>query len=692
MRDNNERYNNIIKKAEERSAHKDNPKAKYWIAGGCAAAAVIVLAVAVPAAVNSSALPAQDVIVADAVTDRNENAVTDTIEIADAATAISEEDASGTGFEVFSDYNGVYEAISYITESRNVITEGDMAAGNNMDMAVAEEAAAEDTEEMLESTASEAKKEAVPIEEPVAPEAGEADIDYTETNVQVEGVDEADIIKTDGKYIYYLCEDRLYVAEAAGKNSEVLGRLKLGGSHGFEYAQEMYLIDDKLVVLGRGYNESAYSNDWMYEDMTWQVIIDISDPSSPEIVKELGQSGGYVSSRAVDGYVYTVTSRYIWNILKDDPVTYVPFYTEGDKIVTVDPGDICIAKDPDTFAYTVVSSLNVEKAEMVDSVKAVFGGAGNIYSDGNCLIATAGSYSEDTTETVKNGKECTVIKRGSNTKVAVYDIRGGKVELKQLGTVNGYLLNQFSMDVYDGYYRFVTGVDENTTYIYTEGIDTYEYDFKSSNALYILDEGLNEVGSITDISEGEQVKSVRFDGDKVYFVTFVQTDPLFCADVSDPQNPKITSELKLPGFSSYLHVMGPDRLLGFGYDADEDTGMTGFVKLSMFDSSDKNELKELATSLVSNCSYSEATYNHKSLLIDSEDMLIGFPGENEYYLYSYDDKKGFERLLRLRGGDEEYWYGSIRGLIINDFLYVVDNSGITVADLEDLKTVSRLDW
>lgn len=707
MRSNDERYRNIMKKVEAASAtKKKKSKSFYWALGGCAAAAAVVVAVAVPMSLNGGMTPgtaATADIMAEAETESAYEApamlaesaeksdAVDAMEVHDIEDAIAEgiNETADTGFDIYTDYGEIYDAIDGKLADAGYMLDDGMAVEEAAaeDVMVEEAPAAAEPAEADMAAGESSKAEA----RPTGPEGDSPE--FSETNVQVEGVDEADIVKTDGRYIYYLCEDRLYIAKAAGQDTEVVGRLKLGGNNGVGYMQEMYLMDGKIIAIGNGYEEYDLKGELFSDEKTYQFVIDVSNPESPRIEKTLGQSGSYVSSRAVDGHVFTVTTKYIWNIYEDEIRTFIPAYGEEDAMKYIAPDSICIARDPSDTAYTVVTSIDVNKAEMSDKSKAIFGGTGNIYCDGETLIAAAYGYESRDEETYRNGKECTIQSGRPVTRVAVYDIRGGEVDLMGMATVKGQLLNQFSMDIYKGYYRFVTHESENTTYIFTEGIDTYEYDNYESNSLYILGPDLKEVGSITDIAEDEYVKSVRFDGDKVYFVTFVQTDPLFCADLSDPANPKITSEVKLPGFSSYLHVFGKDRLLGLGFDTEGEEGFvtTEEIKLSMFDSSDPNNLREITTALVYDCYYSEATYNHKSLLIDTDKGIIGFPGENDYYIYTYDDSTGFVRELRVRDREEDYGWNK-RGVMIDDCIYVVDSYGIRVIDMKDMKHISNIVW
>ena len=165
-------------------------------------------------------------------------------------------------------------------------------------------------------------------------------------------------------------------------------------------------------------------------------------------------------------------------------------------------------------------------------------------------------------------------------------------------------------------------------------------------------------------------------------MTFRQTDPLFAVDVSDPESPKLLSELKVTGFSEYLHVYRQDLLFGLGMEADEDTGEQQGLKLSMFDLTDPAELSEQARLVLSDYDYSPALYDHRSLLIDTEQNLIGFEvqGWDEgtyqqaYLLYSYEDGQ-FTQRLDLRLGTDYGSYDSCRGTFIGERFYLLIQDG-----------------
>jgi uncharacterized secreted protein with C-terminal beta-propeller domain len=549
-----------------------------------------------------------------------------------------------------------------------------------------------------------------------APAGGE----YSETNVQVKGVDEGDIVKTDGRYIYALSGNTLRILAAAGADTRVLFTKEVGedyyktfededgkykGSEGrWRGPRELYVLGDRLAVV---YNVSAWGESylaeggWRYRDnsRTEVELYDVSDPASPKLAATVGQDGSFVSSRMTDGTLYLVSQYYVYDPDADDPITFVPgLYRDGEP-EPVDSGCIWIPEHRSGSGYAVASAFSMEDGAARGNV-SLLGGAATVYMNADDLYLARSEYvdeeSEPRTEAVYTVVDHSWKQQTALTRIS---LAGGGLTVAASGSVDGALLNQFSMDAWGGCLRLVTTHD---SYCYTTWEDK-ERGFintvwpedgndRSSNALYVLDENLCVVGSLTGLAEDERVYSVRFDGDVGYFVTFRQVDPLFAVDLSEPTSPKLLSALKIPGFSEYLHVWGEGRLLGLGMDADPETGRTGSMKLSMFDTSDKTDVFEKHKLLLPG-SWSEALYNHKAILVSREKNVVAFPTEKGYAVYGYDDETGFTPRAELKlGGENEWWYGSARGLYSGGFAYVVFETGVWVLDLETLEPVTTLTW
>lgn len=279
-----------------------------------------------------------------------------------------------------------------------------------------------------------------------------------------------------------------------------------------------------------------------------------------------------------------------------------------------------------------------------------------------------------------------------DTRITRFALSDGFFELGASAIIDGRLLNQFSLDEYEGYLRVVTTIDSYSYRILTD--DDYdveswqEGETISENALYVLDESLAIHGSIDGLAEDERVYSVRFDGPVGYFVTYRQVDPLFAVDLSDPASPVILSALKIPGFSQYLHVYQEGYLFGLGMAVDEETGYTDGLKLSMFDTSDPLNVDEIST-LVLDDSWSEALYNHKAVFISQENDIIGFPVESNYVVYGYSDDEGFYLRKTI---SSTYGVYNTRGLFIGDYIYMCSNEGVGIYTLDTLDDVAAITY
>ena len=215
--------------------------------------------------------------------------------------------------------------------------------------------------------------------------------------------------------------------------------------------------------------------------------------------------------------------------------------------------------------------------------------------------------------------------------------------------------------------------------------------------LTVLDDAMQVCGNIGDLAEGEDIRSARFLGDIGYFVTFRNTDPLFSVDLSDPSDPKILGELKITGFSSYLHFYGENKLLGVGNEVDPETGAYTGIKLAMFDVSDPSNVKQLHKFVIKDTYDCPLFYNYKAAMIDTEKNVFGFMCDSSYMVFCYDEEKGFENVFTENLGDSYYGYSynglqEVRGCFIGDNFYLVGGGQIRIYDMaNDYKEVGRLE-
>lgn len=565
--------------------------------------------------------------------------------------------------------------------------------------------------------------------------------EFSDTNLQVAGVQEADIIKTDGRYIYAVSNDYLHIVEAKDGKLTLLSKISRKANDDTDAptaVDEMYVSGDRLIVIKsvwkeeirkvyvskkygyKYYGRTGYGVDYALDTVAPEDydkyeqtdvngdgeddfvlvpetyfaqtgygtdIYDISDRSAPKLVNSLEQDGYYISSRMIGDVLYLITNKYVYGEIDiNEPKTFIPA-VNGELI---SPDCIYIYGKNQFYdaQYLIISGIDTAGEGKFVSSKSLLGYGSNVYCSTKNLYVTA--YSEGWEEDIYS----------STTRIFKFSLDGGNVALTAEATVPGTVLNQFSLDEKDGYLRMVTTLESYKRVI--EGSGKYQYEtmttFKRANCLYVLDEKLSVVGKIEDLAPDERIYSARFDGDIAYFVTFRQVDPLFCVDLSDPTAPKVLSELKIPGFSEYLHPWTDKLLFGFGKYANPDTGRAGELKLSMFDVSDKTNVSEAHTLTIEGADASSASYNHKAILINAAKNIIAFPsisysyeykygGYNngaKYLVYSYDEELGFKKVaeFRVNGADDYYW-SEMRGLFIGDYLYVYSTSGIASYSLAD---------
>lgn len=509
--------------------------------------------------------------------------------------------------------------------------------------------------------------------------------DYSDTTEQVDGVSESDIVKTDGKYIYSIIDTDLRIFKADGEKSALLSQTKISDDKDYQFG-EMFIKNDRLIIL-----KSNYEN--RYKQSVSFTIYDVSDVSAPQKIAECSQDGVYNSARMVGDYVYLISNCYINLDLinKDEPATFVPGVVCNDTLKTV-PADriYCFIEENCENMYTVVGAYNYKDGALSDTA-SLLGGSESIYcSKDNIILTNSYFVSAEDAKTDKYSQTKTTVSR--------LEINNGKINYKTSGDIDGELENQFFIDEYNGYFRFVTTVYEVTESVTNfantaSGITTYSSDTFAK--LTVLDGSLKTVGTISDLARGEKVYSVRFMGDIAYFVTFRQTDPLFSADLTDPQNPKILGELKITGFSEYMYPYGDGLLLGFGQEADAKTGRTSSLKLSMFNISDPSDVFESDKTAVEGYNYSPALWNHKAMLVSPTKNLIGFAsgdnyGHKKYLIYRHTDN-AFERAATLEIKDNSD-IENARALFINDAIYIVTPNTLSVYDINTFLQINKIEF
>lgn len=492
---------------------------------------------------------------------------------------------------------------------------------------------------------------------------------YSETNVQTEGVDESDIIKTDGDYIYQVNRNKINIYDIRKEELKLVYTIDITKDSAADSIREIYLQNEVLSVIverqetemKQEQSEDVFSVDT--KTVTSVETYNIRNRTSPKKIGEYKQDGNYYTSRKKGDIIYLFTANNM----------AVPVM-ERRKVVTEDAADIwlpCINGEvvapndiylPEYGSQsTLIGSFNCKNPQQKIDSKMVLNDYAQVYVSQNSIYFYRSDY---------NFME--------KTEIAKFSMEKGKLKAAAAASVNGEIRDTFAINESNGYLRVLT---------------TAQGEGQQSNQVYVLDDKLQLVGQINDLAPGEEIYAARFMGNTGYFVTYRNTDPLFSVDFTDPKNPVVLGELKVTGFSEYLHFWGKDKLLGIGYETDPDTGEQMGVKLSMFDISDPANVKECAKTVLKNVDYTPALYDYKSVLADEEENLIGFATEcygNEndgwaysmkYLLFAYED--GEFKNLMAEALENEADSSSYRGLFAQGRFFLTNPYRIAAYEREN---------
>jgi len=528
-------------------------------------------------------------------------------------------------------------------------------------------------------------------------------IDYSETNVQVEGVDEADIVKTDGEYIYYVGTDKVNIIDA--RDEQKLKKVQEIIYEEDKFTpEEVYINENKLIVIG---NEIAIEEleEIKYTTYTIAKVYDVENKKKITLDREVEIEGSYLSSRMIGDNLYLLSNKSLHSyIFKEKAIEelneddFKPKYS--DTIISEDIQNIgfdCIYYLPESndTTYLNIAGFNIKSSEPAN-IESYLGAGTEIYASENNLYVAMVKYE------YKDAKSYGFYNNYDiNTYIYKFELSDGKTTYKTVGNVPGEILNQFSMDEYNGYFRIATTDRDNWN------------DENSRNNMYVLDGELKTVGKIEDLAKGESIYSVRFMGDRAYMVTFVQVDPLFVIDLSDPTNPNVLGELKIPGYSKYLHPYDETHLIGFGEDTKVvnygygDIVTTDGMKMALFDVTDPNNPIELySVKIGEKGTYSELLNNHKALLFSKEKNIIAFPisiTEEDYQVtfqgaivYGLDLENGFNLKGQIAHFDlEEDVYSYRRAveriIYIEDTLVTLSEELVKATDMNTMEETSKIE-
>ncbi len=606
---------------------------------------------------------------------------------------------------------------------------------------------------MLKSFGGEVRGEVLSMDSGVAEAAvpqttsSKQAIDFSRTNNQVVNVDEADMVKTDGQYLYVISKGTLFVLKAyPGEEAEVISKL----SDDDVIFKELFINDDKAVVIGDAKNNDKYS--FSGTQLTVIRVYDIKDKKKIKLLKELTVEGSYYTGRMNDNKVLVVSKKYYY-----DPVIRLPIIMKDGRAEEIMPRDFYYLTKPYDNLQTVIlarldldSLVDEEKIFSLSNLKTVYASEMNVYLVDEDYLNREDVFFEFAEDNLfdklpledkerirkireadpdllspqeKKSKIMAIYQSFMEKNLLVDDEEQEKefinkfkeymkkyqartystiikvswndgLSVRATTTVEGELLNQFSLDENNGYLRTAMTVTPNTE------LEKEDREIKTTeNRVVVFDEDLKIKGELTGVAKDERIFSARFMGDKLYLVTFKQIDPFFVIDLSNPEKPSVLGELKIPGFSTYLHPYDENTIIGLGR-GDRSLDWSRGLKISLFDVSDFSNPKEITSyELTGKYAHSVAEYEHRAFLFSKEKNLLVIPAYLNDKDESYNGALVFNitrNKIELKGlidhsqGRDVWMSGVQRSLYINDLLYTVSTGLVRINRISDLSSVKDI--
>lgn len=539
--------------------------------------------------------------------------------------------------------------------------------------------------EMLEYASDESMdiggtKDESKIDDPAASDAPKESLqmntqdDFSKTNTMFEGIDESDFVKNDFDNLFVQDDDKVSIIDISGEKMKLITTIKPELKK-TDTIREMYAdtnINRIVLIIERRIEKevednSQYTTGDVYEgcqnvqeDAT--VIMqtyDITDRTNPELVGTINVDGRYKDSRKKDQQIVLFTTRYLSSMDVKDKDGLIP--AVNGKKMKLD--SIYIGDSIETELTTV--SVNLSKPDEPLDQMTIMSGYPEIYVSDSAIYLYEDTYQDG----------------DGYTEITRFHFHTGYLGQGQSVMVRGSITDKFAISEGEEGIRILTTIEDGN---------------ESTNELHLYNFGLEEEGSVTGIAKGEEIYAARYIGNIAYFVTYHNTDPLYAVDISDPENPKLLGNVKMTGYSDYLHPYGDNLLLGIGYETDPDTSDMIGVKLTMFDISDPVNLKILDSVVIDNAN-TQATYNYKAILADARKNLIGFGVElwdeqsenesSEYLVYRWENGHFQKVLTQKTGADQAENSEKVRGVYAGMRFYCIYPEGrcyqVKSFDMED---------
>ncbi len=549
-------------------------------------------------------------------------------------------------------------------------------------------------------------------------------IKYSKTNVQVENVDEADIVKTDGSFIYIVSNERVAILKVFPPEEAKIASIIPFDD---ERLLELFVDKDRLVVLSVAYNYDNYVTlkernikYYRYSYTKSYLIVriyDISDRTKPKLVRKVEFEGNYTSSRKIGSFVYLILNYYphyqyfyrqgnpSYLLAKESSVPRIGDAISGKSVKTERIArcrKIKYIEPVRTPNFLIIASISLDNPEFKVEREVVLGASETIYASLNNIYVANNFYDREGDGNYEN-----------KTLIYKFSVKDGHIYYKASGEVPGRPINQFAMDENGEYFRIAT--------------QSYNNGIVASN-VYILNNSLNIVGKLENLARTENMHSARFINNRLYLVTFKKIDPLFVIDLAEPENPKVLGELKIPGYSDYLHPLDDNHLIGIGKDTQDMGNFAWYqgLKLALFDVTDPNNPKEKFVEIIGDRgTETPVLTDHRAFLFDREKNLLVLPltlaeipaeqkragnssayGQVTFvgaYVYNLTQQEGFKLKGKISHYEEgsfykkryAYYYSNSsfaikRSLYIDNILYTISNKKVYGNKLSDLEKVVEI--
>lgn len=537
---------------------------------------------------------------------------------------------------------------------------------------------------------------------------------YSNTNIQVQGVDEDDTVKTDGKYIYYANENEVDIVQAAPYmkliNSITIDNNIIAINGQSNEIRGLYLTNNYLTVISSPFSiisktaaETSKAVDINNVNLETKItIFDIKNKTNIKKLREISFSGSYLTSRLINSKLYLITNKFMNYDYKDSSIinNSLPYYkdsTKNNSVNTINLKKTPYLPDTADFNFICIGVIDISSLNKEVNFYSFLGSSSCIYTSKNSFYIA--NTSLGSSYGIIDDRTSSFASINGKTQIYKFDFTGDTVNFAGEGEISGSILNQFSMDENNGFLR-VTSSQINTT------------NSSQTNNIFVLDKNMSVIGKINNIEPRERIYATRFINDKAFVVTFKNTDPLLVIDLKNPAAPKILGKLTIPGFSTYLQPYDETHLIGIGNSTTENNDLIkpSGIKLSLFDITNLSSPKLISTIETDSDYYSnsEALYNHKAFLFSKSKNFIAFPVEASSnknasyfmgaYIYNIDLNKGLSLKgkishtpLETENMNNYYPNLKINKIIyINDILYTFSQTEIKANKISDLSEIETL--